>query len=783
MTAHALIIAIEQYDQAVGMAKKLPNTLEAGKAFREWLQRKWAAEGRAAADTQVLFCSSPALPDGRGATMTDVIDCLKQLRSSAAGQADELFVFFSGHGFSFVDGGQRADVVMASNYVDRDSGAQACVNLDWMIRWLADTLGHGRHYYFIDACRNPMTGNDVVVNARLLTDPVGGASQATVYVLQSTLADRFADAGAGFPKSLIDGLHGKGRAKVWDSQLVDAMQVKYDSLRRYLKDQLKPSQPITSSVTGPEGESEAVLAILKPVPTVNLTIDLAGGGAEPGEVRIRRGRETQAQPHAFTTWPQTLSLEPDTYTVEVQPQRGTVTGTNPLRFDLYDDFTHTLQFSSAMPVPPPPPPPAAASPGAAPSPVGGAPGIGLETVVVALPEDAAATEDEVVVDVLVPPFSQVKLRNLDTGDERSLDASEKLHLPRGRYSTILRTSNRAMVRRRDLDLTEAVQVVDSSAWHESVPMTGIAEQFPEQGGWPDFSESLGGPVVDPDLNIWLALLGGGRILNGIQGHDFHKLAMVPLHDFSGEAVGSSPFYVLVGLEDTRTTLDVRIENAGQGWRAATATEIDGVRHFYQPSEPGPRLVSLRWQGKTYTLASVAMPHRATLLTVTRDAQEGWRIGQYVLPLGTQADHLPADVVQGLQLDSSPLEKLRFLAQAQRAFRRRSVLRDEFKSGDLDRLLDAKWLDPVGSALASYELIRRGTPGHLPPVVQNMRQYFPQLPDTPALGRLSTLVPDAASIGPPLFQDGLRAWPEKDWPLPASHLDFSSPWTAWRLAVT
>ena len=38
MTAHALIIAIEQYDQAVGMAKKLPNTLEAGKAFREWLR-------------------------------------------------------------------------------------------------------------------------------------------------------------------------------------------------------------------------------------------------------------------------------------------------------------------------------------------------------------------------------------------------------------------------------------------------------------------------------------------------------------------------------------------------------------------------------------------------------------------------------------------------------------------------------------------------------------------------------------------------------------------------
>jgi hypothetical protein len=661
-------------------------------------------------------------------------------------------------------------VVMAANYVDRDSGAQACVNLDWMIRWLADTLGHGRHYYFIDACRNPITGNDVVVNARLLTDPAGGASQATVYVLQSTLADRFAAAGAGFPKSLIDGLHGKGRAKVWDSQLIDAMQVKYDSLRRYLKDQLKPTQPITSSVSGPEGESEAVLAILRPVPKVNLTIDLAGGGTELGEVRIRRGRETHAQPHAFSTWPQTLSLEPDTYTVDVQLQRGSLAGTNPLRFDLYDDFTHTLQFFIAPPAPPPPPSPA------------GAPDNGLEIVVVGLPEQVAATDDDVVVDVVVPPFSQVKLRNLDTGDEKLLEASNQLHLPRGRYSTILHTSNRALVRRRDLDLTESVRVVDSGAWHESAPMTGIAGQFPEQGGWPDFSESLGGPVVDPDLNVWLALLGGGRILNGIQGYDFHKLAAVRLHDFSCEALGASPFYVLAGLEDTRTTLDVRIENTGDSWRAATATAINGVRHFYQSSKPGPRLVSLRWQGKTYTVASVAMPHRATLLTVTRDAEDVWRIGQYVLPLGMQAHQLSVKVVRGLQQGSSPLEKLLFLAQAQRAFRRRNVLLNEFRTGDLNQLLHAKWLDPVGSAMASYELIRRDSLARLPEVVTNMRKYFPELPDTLALGRLSNLMSDALPNGPPLFHDGLRAWPKLEWPLPVSHLDFSSPWTAWRLAV-
>jgi len=51
-----------------GIAQELPGTLAAGQAFKDWLERKWRAEGRAADETQVLFCSEPQIAGGRSAS-------------------------------------------------------------------------------------------------------------------------------------------------------------------------------------------------------------------------------------------------------------------------------------------------------------------------------------------------------------------------------------------------------------------------------------------------------------------------------------------------------------------------------------------------------------------------------------------------------------------------------------------------------------------------------------------------------------------------------------------
>jgi len=105
MAVRALIIAIESYQKAQGggMAKSLPGTLQAGLDFRTWLLEKWRAEGRNESDTQLLFCSEPPQPDGTPATRNDILKALRKLKQDGQGATEELYVFFSGHGFSFVE--------------------------------------------------------------------------------------------------------------------------------------------------------------------------------------------------------------------------------------------------------------------------------------------------------------------------------------------------------------------------------------------------------------------------------------------------------------------------------------------------------------------------------------------------------------------------------------------------------------------------------------------------------------------------------------------------------
>jgi len=106
MAARALIIAIENYPAVEGgsLAKSLPGTLQAGLDFRSWLLEKWAAEGRQAADMQLLFCSEPIQAFGSGAGSRDIRKALLKLKEDGQSATEELYVFFSGHGFSFVEG-------------------------------------------------------------------------------------------------------------------------------------------------------------------------------------------------------------------------------------------------------------------------------------------------------------------------------------------------------------------------------------------------------------------------------------------------------------------------------------------------------------------------------------------------------------------------------------------------------------------------------------------------------------------------------------------------------
>jgi hypothetical protein len=761
MASRALIIAIENYSGAEGrLTSPLKGTVQAGLDFVSWLREKWNVEGLKPNNTQIIFCSDPPQPGHIGAKRSDILNALLKLKQDGRSMTEELYVFFSGHGFAFVEKpGSRADIIITADFVNRNISGDCCLNLDLIVLWLRNHLGPGRHYYFVDACRNALNGNQITIGSLLPTDPQAIADAST-FVLQSTVDGAVAAVGGSFPTTLLAGLRGAGKAKVWDPAVNDAMVVKYESLIRFVGKALEAQQAVTSRVEGQVTASEAVLATIRPIPLYTLTVKLLGSDpGDEGKLLLKRGRSATGEEVLFHQSPPPLQREPDDYSVLVSLKNGLVTASDPPLVSLFED--KTLRFQKTL-VPP-------------------TPGSGVVPPNQSTLESfEASTIAEL--NVLVPKDAQFKLRNLETGNVHVIDSSMTLKLPQGRYSASLRSKGNFLLKRSEIIIKAGESVpLNLAEWRNSIPHISIASQLPQQDGAPDFSESLGGGVTDPDLGLWLALLGGGRIL-GSQG-DYSKIAHFPLHDFSREKVGVSPAYILAGFENPETTLEVSVsQTAEPNWQRASEV-LPGICEAYFAARSGSQLVSFRLGNQApYTLASFTSPNRGMLITLTIDEQGELNLAQYLLPLGHLIDQLPEEVKQRIKWRNH-LQDVRFLAQANRAFQNRRVLRLEFKTDELMELLYAKWLDPIGLSLASYELLRRGKKDSMGEVVSNMKKFFPDLPDTAALAKLSGH-PTANPRVPPLFLDGLRAYPDyAEWlPLPASNLDFTSTWTAWRAAL-
>ena len=762
MAVRAVVIAIEDYPgvQVGGIAKSLPGTLQAGLDFKDWLLEKWKAEGRQENDTQLIFCSEPVQPGGTGATSKDIRKALRKLKDDGQSATEELYVSFSGHGFSFSEQpGKRADIVITSDFEDPALSGDACLNLDAMIAWLRDHLGTGRHYYFIDACRNKLNASQIQIGSLLPIDPQA-SGEASTYVLQSTVDGAIAAADGAFSAALLAGLRGKGRAKAWDRQVNDAMFVRYNSLRGYLVNLLTAKQKISHKSEGTDDQNGAVLRTLRPVPKVKCTIEIDDVPMPlDGKLVYQRGHSKLEESQLVDSLPIVLELEPDDYTVLLRLKNTVVETTTPMPVDLYED--RSLVFKRVA---------------------GGALKSALETVRGA---SQATTKADVI--IVVPKDATFRLHNVNTGEETLFSASTRVSLPKGRYFATLHNRDGQVFNRQDIDLEPGKDgTLNVAEWRQSAPHAAIASKLPDYAvydGALDFSESLSGAVADPDLDLWLALVGGGRIL-GPAG-DYSKLSGFPLHNFFGEQEGASPIYILAGFENIDLKLQVGLSRDNKvKWTTATQpSDMLGIREAYFPTAAGSQLFSFRIEDQApYTIASLASPNRGMLITLTLDEQDNPRVSQYLLPLGHLVDYLPLEVRDRVKWRNH-LRDVRFIAQASRAFRNRRDLLKEVPASELTDLFYAKWLDPIASSLAAYEALRRGRKDEMREVVANMKRFFNDVPDTAALARLAGENVDRPN-GIPLFFDGLRAFPDfaKWLPLAAGHLDFASPWTAWRAAV-
>lgn len=760
MAVRALIIAIEEYAnvRGGGIQRKLPGTLSAGLAFRSWLEEKWTSEGRAQGDMELFLLSEPRQPGGRGATRADIVSALQELKVNGQNATEELFFFFSGHGFAFVPKpSEPADVLISSDFESPALSSHCCLKLDEIVAWLRTHLGPGRHFYFVDACRNKLDSTQIQVGPFLAFDPQSTAEAAT-FVLQSTVRGAVAVVGGAFSETLMSGLKGEGKAKGWDHAVADAMFVRYDALRRFVKEKLKGKQAISSRVDGPDGdgESEAILAKLSPVPQSKCSVQLIDASPDDqGELAIRRGRSPNPEVRPISAPAVSLSLEPDIYSISVRLDGASVDPADAVTVDMYEDQEVVFQKIALV----------------------------LINAIEVPQEPLAGPQAGVnaVVDVVVPAGAELKLRHVLTGDEQTLSVSHRVSIERGPYVATARGSQGELLKRAEVAFdTDAAMSLDLTGWHGSVPHYSIAGRLPRRNDGVDFSESLGEAITDPDLDLWLALLGGGRII-GSRG-DYSKLSQFPLRDFQNEPPGAAPIYIIAGFEDPAMPLSFAVGEFA--WQRATRPQnMPGILEGYHGAEAGPQFLTFAiGRDPTYTIATAALPNRATLITLTLEENGRPRITQFMLPIGHLIDQLPSKVA-GRVRDRNHLKDVRFIAQASRAFRKRRDLSKAIRSNELQELLYAKWLDPIGSSLAAYELIRRGTTDSLAEVVANMTRFFPELPDTWALTRLNGDM-NVQPRGAPLFLDGLRAFPQYGELLPfsAGHLDFTSTWTMGRGAV-
>jgi hypothetical protein len=746
------IVAIERYEQMnEGLSRDLPGTHAHALAFRDWLVTDQQID-----PANVCFCAEdPALP-GRtsGAERSAIKSELLRLKNIGKDQTDALYFYFSGHGFSFVDGNgvPVTDVLLAADYVDRDTSGDACLRLAEIQKWLRMCLGPGDHYYFVDACRNELSESQIQpIPLGLNYDPSARA-RPTVYTLYSTSQGTVAPVGASFPEALLDGLRGKGRAKVWRGSSV---AVFFDSVRAYAEKRLAKSLDPQKS-----GSNDGLIKEFPPPPpTFQCSLQVSDAGpADRFDVVVRNARGQQVDSFSFDGPSATYSNVPDDYFLQMtlaSAGKAVVTPAAPVFADLYDDCE--LQFTKA-PLDPE---------------------SGLEAVLFAAPPEAPLVD----IDITPPLSGAVIIHHIQRGESVRVAQPEKHRVPPGRYVIETVDDRNAVVDREEMAIEEGPVNIDRRQFRPGALRQTLLSALPHDNGAIFMSESLG-PTIDQGLDSWLALIGASRVLGPQQ---FSKLGPLPLASFASAQPDDAPIYILAGFEDAHLPLRAVVS---ADWRTAPVPiephdRLPGLFEIVQPNAGAAyRYVTVQIGKRTpLTFGAYTQPNRGTLITVTLDERDRIRVQQFMLPLHTQhaaGSYLPGQLTtpDSSELDQ-PLRVVRRAVEVQRAFAASASLRALLTPLELEELLYFKWVEPIIAILAAYELLRRDERQWMPTVLGNLRLHFSGIADIEALAKLHGAAPLPAH-NPPLVLEGYEALDfvaTQDAP-PRERLVFTGPWTMW-----
>jgi hypothetical protein len=399
-----------------------------------------------------------------------------------------------------------------------------------------------------------------------------------------------------------------------------------------------------------------------------------------------------------------------------------------------------------------------------------------------LPPAAGLGTAAVTLDTPMP--MTVRAINLATGAKVEWPSAGAAELTPGQYEFALRDNNRT-IRRKVVDVTPGARTIPMTRAVDPVRASIVraAGGDPAKGVL-TLSKTLG-PIADPDLTLWLTLIAASHILR--EPSTFEIAKAIPLDDFATMKRDQSRVYCLVSSTgDAPPTFSV-------GEKKIAGRPVGGLLSVSQAgfdTKPGPVVVSLQvGRAEPRTFASYCLPNRVTLFVAGPDEDDRPRAHQYLLPVYSLFKYLDRDVFDRLQIDQAPLRLVRAFHQIQRQFSRgRSIeAADAEQKKWWNDLLHGKWLDPIMSLVAAYEIVRRGDAqlknDLRTVVVPNLEKYFAGIPDIAAIARAVGLKrPLPAS--PPLFTEGLLLNP--DWEdalkLGAGRLDYANLWSTWRGAA-
>jgi hypothetical protein len=301
-----------------------------------------------------------------------------------------------------------------------------------------------------------------------------------------------------------------------------------------------------------------------------------------------------------------------------------------------------------------------------------------------------------------------------------------------------------------------------------------------QQGVVAFSESLG-TMTNRELGLWLSIMGASRIV--ADPTTFSKMRALPLADITSIPPEASGLYVL-GASHDAGSMEVTI--AGKDAGSSAVPGLTGVFQALSQTSAGPQLVTIGVGRSMRTFASYCLANRLTLFVCSPGSRGQTIVNQYVLPMFHLQDRLRDPGGDRFREATPPLRVVRAAYTFQALFGRK---REIDPSGQEERelwssLLDGRWVDPILSPLACYEVVRRGDDAMKARVrdaiVPKLERSFPEISDGTAVAALLGMS-RSMPPGPPLFREGLLAFPEWETRLPisADRLDFNHIWTAWR----